>query len=123
MTGEPEGLQPRADQQDEEASAASEPSRDSPPAKTPDEEPSTAPASEPLENPAPAWTAPFSAAPSLPGAIHCRGAGREWECLCNGGIESLKQAAMRLGAEVVGESGVSLDEVFVGRVGTRIPSA
>ena len=66
MTGEPEGLQPRADQQDEEASAASEPSRDSPPAKTPDEEPPTAPASEPLENRAPAWTAPFSAAPSLP---------------------------------------------------------
>ena len=63
------------------------------------------------------------AAPSLPGAIHCRGAGREWECLCNGGIESLKQAATRLGAEVIGESRVSLDEVFVGRVGTRIPSA
>ena len=60
---------------------------------------------------------PQSAAPTLPGAIHSRGAGREWDFLCNGGIESLKQAAVQLGAEVIAESSVSLDEVFVGRVG------
>jgi ABC-2 type transport system ATP-binding protein len=65
---------------------------------------------------------PQSEAPALPGAIRCRGAGHEWECLCNGGVDSLKQAAMRLGAEIVGESGVSLDEVFVGRIGPRVPT-
>jgi ABC-2 type transport system ATP-binding protein len=63
-----------------------------------------------------------SVAPSLPGTIQCRGTGREWYCLCNGGIESLKQAAIRLGAEVVAESTVTLDEVFVGRMGNRLPS-
>jgi len=67
MTGEPEGLQPRADQQAEEAPAASEPDRDIPPATTPEAEESTAPATEPpLNPPAPARTAPFSEAPSLP---------------------------------------------------------
>jgi ABC-2 type transport system ATP-binding protein len=60
---------------------------------------------------------PQSGPPTLPGAIHSRGAGREWDFLCNGGIESLKQAAVQLGAEVISESCVSLDEVFVGRVG------
>jgi ABC-2 type transport system ATP-binding protein len=58
-----------------------------------------------------------TAPPKLPGAIHSRGAGREWEYLCNGGLESLKAAAAQLGAEVIAESTVSLDEVFVGRVG------
>ncbi len=67
MTGEPEGLQPRADQQAEEAPAASEPDRDSPPTTTPDAVESTSPAVEsPLNPPAPAWTAPFSEPPSLP---------------------------------------------------------
>lgn len=67
MTGEPEGLQPRADQQAEEASAASEPEHDSAPAATPSPVVSTAPASAPPSSPpAPAWTAPFSEAPSLP---------------------------------------------------------
>jgi ABC-2 type transport system ATP-binding protein len=60
---------------------------------------------------------PQPAPPSLRGAIRCHGAGREWDCLCNGGIDSLKREAIRLGAEVVGESAVSLDEVFIGRVG------
>jgi ABC-2 type transport system ATP-binding protein len=60
---------------------------------------------------------PQAAPPSLAGAIRCRGAGHEWDCLCNGGIDSLKQEATRLGAEVVAENAVSLDEVFVGRVG------
>jgi ABC-2 type transport system ATP-binding protein len=58
-----------------------------------------------------------AAPPTLPGAIHSRGAGREWDYLCNGGLESLKAAAVQLGAEVIAESTVSLDEVFVGRVG------
>jgi ABC-2 type transport system ATP-binding protein len=58
-----------------------------------------------------------AAPPALPGAIHSRGAGREWDYLCNGGLESLKQAAVQMGAEVIAESTVSLDEVFVGLVG------
>jgi hypothetical protein len=32
-------------------------------------------------------------------------------------MESLKQEAIRIGAEVVAENSVSLDEVFLGRVG------
>lgn len=67
MTGEPEGLKPRADQQAEETPGASEPDRDSPPTTTPDLVESTAPASESVPNPpVPARTAPFSEAPSLP---------------------------------------------------------
>ena len=67
MTGEPEGLKPRADQQAEETPGASEPDRDSPPTTTTDLVESTAPASESVPNPpVPARTAPFSEAPSLP---------------------------------------------------------
>lgn len=67
MTGEPEGLKPRADEQDEEALGASEPDHDSPPTTTPDRVESTAPASESVRNPpTPARTVPFSEAPSLP---------------------------------------------------------
>jgi ABC-2 type transport system ATP-binding protein len=60
---------------------------------------------------------PQTAPPSLVGAIRCHGVGHEWDCLCNGGLESLKQEAIRIGAEVVAENSVSLDEVFLGRVG------
>jgi hypothetical protein len=66
---------------------------------------------------------PQAAPPTLPGAIHSRGAGREWDYLCNGGLESLKQAAIQLGAEVIAESTVTLDEVFVGRVGSSAAKA
>jgi ABC-2 type transport system ATP-binding protein len=57
------------------------------------------------------------APPVIEGALDCRGAGREWDCLCNGGIESVRRAAGKLGAEVVAEECVSLDEIFLGRVG------
>jgi ABC-2 type transport system ATP-binding protein len=59
----------------------------------------------------------LDAPPVVEGALDCRGAGREWDCLCNGGIESVRRAASQLGAEVVAEEGVSLDEIFLGRVG------
>lgn len=70
MTGEPEGLQPRADQQVEDAAPASEPAADSPPTEdsntteSPEETPEPEPSAPAVEVP----TAPatFSAAPSLP---------------------------------------------------------
>jgi ABC-2 type transport system ATP-binding protein len=53
--------------------------------------------------------------PDLPGVLSIQGAGREWMVVCNGGIEQLRQAAARAGAQVVEEEAPSLDEIFVAR--------
>lgn len=67
MTGEPEGLQPRADHQAEEAPATSVSEQDSPPAATRNPVESTDPVAESAPDPsAPARPTPFSEAPSLP---------------------------------------------------------
>ncbi len=72
MTGEPEGLQPRADHQVEEAAPASEPETDSTSteeSKTTESTPETAESvvvDPPTEAPAPIMSQAFSAAPTLP---------------------------------------------------------
>lgn len=55
------------------------------------------------------------AAPVLPGALSCQGAGKEWTVLCNGGLEELKTAATHAGAEVCEEVTPTLDEVFLAK--------
>ena len=55
----------------------------------------------------------FSEAPSILGAVEHRGKGHEWTYVCRGDREQLIQAAKTVKAEVVHETSVSLDEIFV----------
>ena len=60
---------------------------------------------EPLERP-----------PSLVGALSSAGQGAEWTYVCSGESEQLRRAAEAIGATVVEDAALSLDEVFVSRV-------
>ncbi len=62
---------------------------------------------------------PQLAEPNLPGAISCQGTGREWTVLCNGGVEELRVAASKCGAEIVDEGTPTLDEIFLARAGSQ----
>lgn len=57
--------------------------------------------------------------PRLVGAISCSGAGLEWTYTCHGESEQLKSAAQAMGATVVAETALSLDEIFVSLVHPR----
>ncbi|MDZ4849506.1 MAG: ABC transporter ATP-binding protein [Pirellulaceae bacterium] len=54
--------------------------------------------------------------PGLVGALSCNGAGAEWTYVCNGEAEQLRRAAEALGASVVDDSALTLDEIFISRV-------
>jgi ABC-2 type transport system ATP-binding protein len=54
--------------------------------------------------------------PSLVGTLSCAGQGAEWTYVCSGEGEQLRRAAEAIGATVVGEAGLTLDEIFVTRV-------
>jgi len=53
--------------------------------------------------------------PDLPGMLSYQGEGREWTVVCNGGLEELRMAAVRAGAQVVEEETPTLDEIFLAR--------
>jgi ABC-2 type transport system ATP-binding protein len=53
--------------------------------------------------------------PHLPGELSWSGGGREWTCLCNGRGEELRSAAIRAGAEIVGERSPTLEEIYLAR--------
>lgn len=55
-------------------------------------------------------------APSLVGAISAAGAGAEWTYVCSGESAQLQRAAEAIGATVVGNDALSLDEIFVTRI-------
>lgn len=59
---------------------------------------------------------PQTEAPALIGMLSCSGAGNEWSYVCSGDPKQLRQAAEAVGASVVDESSLSLDEIFVTRV-------
>ncbi|QDT54708.1 ABC transporter ATP-binding protein YtrB [Caulifigura coniformis] len=59
---------------------------------------------------------PLPAAPSLVGSLSASGQGAEWTYLCGGESLQLRRAAEALGAKVVDEAALSLDEVFLNRV-------
>jgi ABC-2 type transport system ATP-binding protein len=61
------------------------------------------------------FEAPQTSRPELPGALSFQGEGREWTVLCNGGLEELRTAAARAGAQVVEEETPTLDEIFLAR--------
>jgi len=54
--------------------------------------------------------------PSLVGTISCTGEGAEWTYVCSGESEQLRRAAEAIGAMVVGDAALTLDEIFVSRI-------
>lgn len=58
----------------------------------------------------------LQAPPPLVGSISSEGSGFEWTYVCSGETNQLRRAAEALGATVVGEAALSLDEIFVSRV-------
>jgi ABC-2 type transport system ATP-binding protein len=54
--------------------------------------------------------------PALVGAISSEGRGVEWTYVCNGASPQLRRAAESIGATVVDDAALSLDEVFVSHV-------
>lgn len=54
--------------------------------------------------------------PELVGTLSCDGAGAEWTYVCKGDSSQLRRAADALGATVVTDASLSLDEIFVSRV-------
>lgn len=63
-----------------------------------------------------------SEAPHLAGALVWEGGGRHWNALCCGLPEDLQAAALAIDARMVSHSSASLDDIFVARVGARIPA-
>ncbi len=59
---------------------------------------------------------PMSKAPSLIGTLTTEGGGSEWTYICSGESGQLRHAAEALGAQVVEEATLTLDEIFVSRV-------
>ena len=59
---------------------------------------------------------PVSQAPKFVGTLSCDGSGPEWTYVCSGESEQLRQAAHALGATVVSDAALTLDEIFVTRV-------
>jgi ABC-2 type transport system ATP-binding protein len=59
---------------------------------------------------------PHERPPALVGAFSHSGGGYEWTYLCNGESDQLRSAAATLGATVVGDAALSLDEIFVSQV-------
>ena len=60
---------------------------------------------------------PVDRPPALVGALSHSGQGSEWTYLCNGESQQLRRAAEAIGATVVGDAALSLDEIFVSHVG------
>jgi len=65
------------------------------------------------------FESPQSRPPDLDGALSWDGAGYEWTAICEGNANRLQAAATQLGAQVVAQSGVSLDEIFLARAGAN----
>ncbi len=59
---------------------------------------------------------PVSEPPALVGTLACTGAGAEWTYVCSGEGEQVRRAAEAVGAAVVDDAALSLDEIFVSRV-------
>lgn len=55
--------------------------------------------------------------PALEGFLSWEGRGREWTAVANGRLDALTLAASAIGAEVVGQKSLSLDDIFLARVG------
>lgn len=59
---------------------------------------------------------PVEHPPSLVGTLSFAGSGNEWTYVCNGESRQLHHAAEALGATVVDDAALTLDEIFVSRI-------
>ena len=59
---------------------------------------------------------PHDRPPSLIGTLSFEGHGVEWTYICNGESSQLRRAADAIGATVVGDAALSLDEIFMSRI-------
>ncbi|MFN5051632.1 MAG: ABC transporter ATP-binding protein [Planctomyces sp.] len=57
-----------------------------------------------------------SVAPPLPGTLSAEGSQYEWTYICHGEADQLRQAAATVGARILDETLLTLDEIFVTRV-------
>jgi len=58
-----------------------------------------------------------AAAPSIDGALQVTGTGQEWEVACAGPAEAVAAALAGIGATVVERRPMSLDEIFLAKIG------
>jgi len=63
-----------------------------------------------------AYDEPRPDAPQVPGALSCDGHGREWTIICDGQLDTVKQAIAETGGRVIEQGTPSLEEIFVARV-------
>jgi len=68
------------------------------------------------------FTEARSQPPELAGVLTWQGNGHEWTAVYHGRTDQLQAAAARCGAQVLDKRVPSLDEIFVARVGTKIPA-
>ena len=59
---------------------------------------------------------PTDRPPSLVGTLSFEGQGSEWSYICSGESGQLRRAAEAIGATVVGDDTLTLDEIFVSRI-------
>jgi ABC-2 type transport system ATP-binding protein len=59
---------------------------------------------------------PLEQPPNLVGTLSYTGQRDEWTYICNGEGEQVRRAAEAIGATIVGDSALTLDEIFVSRV-------
>ena len=57
--------------------------------------------------------------PAIDGMLHRTGSGTEWTYWCSGDLEQLQQAAEAMQARILMESTLTLDEIFLLRVGRQ----
>lgn len=55
-------------------------------------------------------------APALVGALQTQGSGNEWTYICSGDSQQIRSAAKSIGATIVDDTPLSLDEIFVSHV-------
>ncbi len=64
------------------------------------------------------FATPQSKPPVIAGALSVTGAGREWAVICNGTRNELPAIVTALGARIIEEQAVSLNDIFVAQAGT-----
>jgi ABC-2 type transport system ATP-binding protein len=60
---------------------------------------------------------PLNSPPPLTGALCWDGGGYEWTTVCEGPVKQLHTAVEQLGARIINQAAVSLDEIFLARSG------
>jgi ABC-2 type transport system ATP-binding protein len=64
------------------------------------------------------FTGPQTKPPALAGALAWDGSGCEWTAICSGNAEKFQSAAAAVGARVIEQAPLSLDEIFLARSGS-----